>query len=198
MRRSGIGSLESPLLARMTSASAMISEAVACGLTPRAGTWSCGKRVFTFTRVTKKSVGSVDLLPPAKVIIALVEKRRSRRPSSSVLTADLNVVDGRRGVISTQRGDIVPRMIDDVHLHAADTTIPFGPFCTSCPTAPGSSRSTESSRSLPLACVDRPSPPAWRRFSAKMPTGRRAFASESVERANLAHAQMIMLMGVGV
>src|SRR3984893_2422660 len=84
------------------------------------------KRVFTLTRVNEESIGSADLLPPAKMIIALVENV-GRAGFELRLTTDLHVVDGRwRNFDAT--GDIVARMIDDVHLHAADTTVPFGPF----------------------------------------------------------------------
>ena len=74
----------------------------------------------------QESVGSVDLLPPAKVIIALV-KNVGRAGFELGLTADLDIVDGRRRNLDATR-NILPWMIHDVHLQAADTTIPFGPF----------------------------------------------------------------------
>src|ERR1035437_9719850 len=101
------------------------SEAVADGLAHIPRLRHAQARVHLDAR-DEESVGGVDLLPPAKVIIALVENV-GHSGFELRLTADLDVVDGRwRNIEAT--GNIVLRMIDDVHLHAADTTIPFGPF----------------------------------------------------------------------
>src|SRR6267143_3625545 len=62
----------------------------------------------------EESLGSVDLLPPAKMIVALVEDV-GRAGFEFRLTADLDVVDGRIRHLDATR-DIVPRMIDVVHL----------------------------------------------------------------------------------
>jgi len=166
MRRNGIASLESPLLASTTSASAMISEAVADGLAHVPRLRHAQARVNLDAR-DEESLGGVDLLPPAKVIIALVEDV-GRTCFEFRLTADLDVIDGRRRNLDTTR-DIVAWMI----VGRASSCRGYGhsirPIGTSCPTGPGSSRSTEPSRRLPLACVDRPSLPAWRRFPRKRP-----------------------------
>src|SRR5713226_1734826 len=74
----------------------------------------------------EESVGGVDLLPPAKVIIALV-KNVGRAGFELRLTTDLDVIDGCRRNLDATR-NIPPWMIDDVHLQAADTTVPFCPF----------------------------------------------------------------------
>src|SRR5450631_1677246 len=123
MRRNGIGRLESPLLASTTSASPMILKPLPMVLrTCR----DCVLRKRVFGACNEESLGSIDLLPPAEVIIALVEDI-GRAGFELGLATDLNVVDGRwRNLDAT--GDIAARMIDDVHLHAADATVPFGPF----------------------------------------------------------------------
>src|SRR6266436_4597985 len=101
------------------------SEAVADGLAHVPGLRHAQARVHLDAR-DEESLGGVDLLPPAKVIIALVEDV-GRTGFEFRLTADLDVIDGRRRNLDTTR-DILAWMIDDVHLQAADTAIPFGPF----------------------------------------------------------------------
>src|SRR5450631_4927463 len=100
-------------------------KAVADGLAYVPGLRLAQTRVHLDAR-DEESVGGVDLLPPAKVIIAFVENVGCTGFELG-LTADLHVIDGRGRNLDATR-DIVARMIDDVHLHAADTTIPFGPF----------------------------------------------------------------------
>src|ERR1700730_15153706 len=157
------------------------SESVACGLTPVPGLGLAQARVHLHAR-DEESVGSVDLLPPAKVIIALVENV-GRAAFELGLTADLNVVDGRgRNLDAT--GDIVPRMIDDVHFmprirpfHSAHLHIlPNGTGLESINRII-SDPSTRVCRSAFFASMAK--------VSAKTPTGRRAFARESVERGAL-------------
>jgi hypothetical protein len=74
----------------------------------------------------EESLGIIDLLPPAKVIIALVEDI-GRAGFELRLTANFDVIDDRLRELDTA-WNVVPWMIDDVHLHAADTTVPLGPF----------------------------------------------------------------------
>src|SRR5882757_9440208 len=101
------------------------SEAVADGLAHVPGLRHAQARVNLDAR-DEESLGGVDLLPPAKVIIALVEDV-GRTGFEFRLTADLDVIDGRRRNLDTTR-DVVAWMIDDVHLQAADTAIPFRPL----------------------------------------------------------------------
>src|SRR5580658_1476744 len=69
--------------------------------------------------------GGVDLGPPAVVIVPLVEHvgcaRLDRHPP-----ADLDVVDGRRRDLDLAWA-IGLGVVDDMHFHAADTSIPLGP-----------------------------------------------------------------------
>ena len=74
----------------------------------------------------QESLGGVDLLPPAKVIIAFVENVGGAGFEFG-LTADLDVVDGRIRNLDATR-TVVVRLIDDVQLHAANASIPGGPF----------------------------------------------------------------------
>src|SRR5258708_14481079 len=101
------------------------SEAVAYLLAHVPGLRHAQARVNLDAR-NEESLGGVDRLPPAKVIIALVEDV-GRTCFEFRLTADLDVIDGRRRNLDTTR-DIVAWMIEDVHLQAADTAIPFGPL----------------------------------------------------------------------
>src|SRR5882724_2939044 len=98
------------------------------------------------------------------MIVALVEDV-GRAGFEFRLTADLDVVDGRIRHLDATR-DIVPRMIDDVHLHAADAPVPFGPF----------THLAHRDR----ARVDQPAPPAWR----TSPRKRRPDAAHSHPRAS--------------
>ncbi len=168
------------------------SEAVADGLTHIPGLRHAQARVHLDARDEERA-GGVDLLPPAEVIIALVENV-GRAGFEPRLTSDLDVVDGRGSNLDATR-DIVPRMIDDVHLHAADTAIPFGPFA----------HLAQRDR----ARVDQPN--HLGSFQARVSIGLLRQHGEGFREnangtpririrerraSNLAHAQMIMLMGV--
>src|SRR5882757_9679051 len=168
------------------------SEAVADGLAHVPGLRHAQARVNLDAR-DEESLGGVDLLPPAKVIIALVENV-GRTGFQLRLTADLDVIDGRRRNLDTTR-DILPWMIDDVHLQAADAAIPFGPFAHLA--------------QRDWARVDQPNhlSPFHPRVSIGLRRQHRESVRENAHRTtgirtrerrarNLAHPQMIMLMGV--
>src|ERR1700688_718802 len=140
------------------------SEAVAFGLAQVAGLRLAQARVHLDAR-NEESLGSIDLLPPAEVIITLVENIGSASFELD-LAADLYVVDGRGCNLDATR-NIVPRMVDDVHLHAADTTVPFGPFAHLAQRHRAGVDQPDHLGPLHPACVDRPSPPAWRRSPQK-------------------------------
>ena len=129
------------------------------------------------------------------MIIALVENV-GRAGFELRLTADLDVVDGRRRNLDATR-DIVAWIIDDVHLHAADTTVPFGPFA----------HLAQRDR----ARVDQPN--HLGPFHSRVSIGRLRQHGEGFREnahrttririrqrraRSLAHTQMIMLMGVGI
>src|SRR5882762_7100814 len=167
-------------------------KAVADGLAYVAGLRLAQARVHLGAR-DEESVGGVDLLPPAKVIIAFVENV-GRTGFQLRLTADLDVIDGRRRNLDTTR-DILPWMIDDVHLQAADAAIPFGPFAHLA--------------QRDWARVDQPNhlSPFHPRVSIGLRRQHRESVRENAHRTtgirtrerrarNLAHPQMIMLMGV--
>ena len=182
MRRNGIASSESPLLASITSASSMILNPSPMCLANVAILCRAQVRVY-FDPRNQEGLGRVDLFPPAKVIIALVENVGRARFEFG-LTADLDIVDGRRRNLDATR-DIVVRLINDVHLHTADTTVPFCPFAHLPQRYWARIRSTEPSRPLLLACVDRPSSPASRRFPRKHQPDAVHWPHDSVERATL-------------
>jgi len=161
MRRSGIANLESPLAGEHDIIIGDDSEAVAYDLAHVPGTFVLRKAgVSTLTRVTKKALVALILLPPAKMIVAPCRRRRSRPASSSVL-------DGR-----SRR----PLMVEIRHLDAnaghrspddrrrasscrGCAPFPFGPIYTSCspgiglesikPDHPGPLQTREASISLP-------------------------------------------------
>src|SRR6266852_50735 len=168
------------------------SEAVAYLLAHVPGLRHAQARVHLDAR-DEESLGGVDLLPPAKVIIALV-KNVARTGFQLGLTADLDVIDGRRRNLDTTR-DILAWMIDDVHLQAADTAIPFGPFAHLA--------------QRDWARVDQPNHlgPFHSRVSIGLlrqhgegfrENAHRTTCIRTRERraGNVAHPQMIMLMGV--
>ena len=129
------------------------------------------------------------------MIIALVENV-GRAGFELRLAADLDVVDGRRRNFDAT-GNIVLRMIDHVHLHAADTAIPFGPFAQLAqgdwarvdqPDHLGTFRSRVSIRLL------RQHGEGFRENADRTPR----ICIRECRASNLAHTQMIMLMGIGV
>src|ERR1700677_132857 len=124
MRRSAIGSRESPLLTSSTSSSAMMWKPSPLALAIGAML----DRPKTDPRLQpgdEESLAIVDLLPPVEAAISLVE-HVGRAGLDWNLTADLDVIDVRWRHLDAGR-DIAQGVIDDVQLHAADATVPCRP-----------------------------------------------------------------------
>src|ERR1700720_1001125 len=74
----------------------------------------------------EESPGIIDLLPPTEMIITLVEDV-GRAGLDRHLAANLDIVDVGGGDLDVARA-IFLGLVDDVHLHAADAPVPFGPL----------------------------------------------------------------------
>src|SRR5580704_13216067 len=124
MRRSGIDSREIAFAGEHDLGIVDDPEAVADDLADVAAFGHAKTRVV-FRARDEESIGIIDLFPPAKVIVTLVEDVGGAGLDLH-LAADLDIVDGRRCDLHAA-WTIGTRVVDDVHLHAADAAIPFGP-----------------------------------------------------------------------
>lgn len=73
----------------------------------------------------EKSLAIMDICPPIEAAVGLVEDI-GRTSLDQGFTADLDIIDGGLGDLDRVR-DVGLGIVDDMHLHAANAAIPFGP-----------------------------------------------------------------------